>query len=833
MKVSIWHLWLLLCLLNVATCPNAQSRSHLSVDQHTLQPETLSAQQRQEIYLRLIENFVGWTEQSERFSGSEDDATTSAGCFDAAGNGVSWARGNSNLCIAYAVLLTSFPQRAEFSIYRIPRSTLEDHLRKTIRTLCLSNKNCARHQPGRHTWGGPSWQAALEIIGCAWSAHLYEQHLDEDTRNLVREVVCREADHLEKEIPSRRFDDTGAEDCCWNAPLLAFAANKYADDPRAARWEQLGTKWAFNAASIPADANSSKMVDGRPLSDWIVSENLHPDLTLENHAMWSVGYQCSQQHFGEAELAYRVFARSAPAAFAHHADDMWRRVTSVLYLWDGDLLFPHGQDWSWKVYSSVEYLCWQHCCRRNQAAGAMESRALQMIYRRQLALGSGDLGAAVSSALDFGNQTVKPKRWAFCYLMHKHFPGPEPIPFAEAEKAVLGVHVYPFTKVAIHRTREKCVSVSWHPRHQPVYVLPEGNSTFTDPPFFFPYDGDSGCVRVQTLARVTSKHTNPRHPADFLIDGDPSTFWISGVGNSRPGDGPTSDRPDWLQIEFPEPLKAASLLLRPRENYGPRDVELQIPVGGQEEFKTIARFSATNETRQLVRFPQVEARVFRIVILSAYDPRYPEQPRNAQIREIEIRERESEGEAKSRLARPVLDQAAPSEDGKGMRVSYRKPHPGGVVQHVTVISLADEATVYGTVFQAHQTTSVKVGRPFPLRAAAPPGFEKSVGQYRGERWLNMSDHVGFVSVDLLPREIPNDEFYLGEEQTYHVQPGQWFGRAVLAVYARQSREQTAHRATSVRLMDNALPEKFKVLLESSTGSHVLEFDFAQTATPHS
>jgi hypothetical protein len=87
----------------------------------------------------------------------------------------------------------------------------------------------------------------------------------------------------------------------------------------------------------------------------------------------------------ESAILMPLFGRPAPAALAHHVDEMWRKVTSVLYLSDGDILYPHGQDSSWKVYSSIEYLCWQNCCRRNPAAGAIESRALQMIYRRQLA----------------------------------------------------------------------------------------------------------------------------------------------------------------------------------------------------------------------------------------------------------------------------------------------------------------------------------------------------------------------------------------------------------------------------------------------------------------
>lgn len=821
--------WLPLCMLLAATPAIAQSTARLEADQYTLQAETLGQQQRQGIYLRLIENFVGWAEHSGRFVDS-GELEPGAGYFDAAGHGVTWARGNSNLCLAYAVLLRAFPERREFSIYKIPHSRMEDHLCHTIRALCLSNKNCSRHKLTKRTWGGPSWQASLELIGAAWAAHLCQEHLDADTLAMVREVVCREAEHLDKEIPSNRFDNTVAEDCCWNAPLLAFAANKYADDARASRWDSLCKRWAFNAASIAADADSDRVIDGRPLRDWIVSENLHPDLTLDNHAMWSVGYQCCQQHFGEAELAYRLFGRPAPAALAHHADEMWRKVTSVLYLWDGDILYPHGQDWSWKVYSSIEYLCWQNCCRRNPAAGAIESRALQMIYRRQLALGSGDLGAAVSRVLDFGNQTVKPKRWAFCYLMHEHFGSADPIRFPEAEQQALGVHVYPFTKVAIHRTREKCVSVSWHRRHQPIYVLPEGDSTFADPPFFHPYDRDSGCARVEVVrphVRVASKHKNPRHPAEHSVDGDGATFWISGVGNSRRGDGPTAERPDWIQCEFAQPLKTATLMLRPRVNYGPREIELQTPGDGQQEWKTIARFMATNEPRQVLTFPETESRVFRVVVLSSYDPRYPDEPRNAQIREIEFMEVGSESTVQTELTVPNLHEATATHDGKGMRVSYRKPHPGGITQFVTVVSLADEATVYSTIFRAHRAVTVKIEPLFPLRAAAPPGFEKAIQQHRGDRWLNMSDHVGFVSVGPLPKEIPNDRFFLTDERTYKVQPGQWFGRAALVVYARQSHEHTARTAPTVRLLDDSRPEIFKMTLDTPSGNNVLEFGFAQ------
>ena len=351
-------------------------------------------------------------------------------------------------------------------------------------------------------------------------------------------------------------------------------------------------------------------------------------------------------------------------------------------------------------------------------------------------------------------------------------------------------------------------------------------TTFTDPPFFFPYDRVSGCVRVKSHVRATSKHVNPNHPAVNLTDGDLSTFWISGSGDSQPGGGPKSERPDWIQIEFPRPVKTGTLVLQPRENYGPRDIELQVPGEGQHEFTTIARFRATNQSRQLLTFPETSSRQFRIVLVSSYDPRYPSEPRNAQIREIEFLEVGSEGEVITELAVPELHEATATHEGQGMRVSYRKPQSGGIVQYVTVISLPDEATIYSTIFRASRATTVRITPLFPLRTAAPPGFEKTVVQHRGDRWLNMSDHVGFVSLNSLPKAIPHDRFYLTEQQTFAVQQGEWFGRAAVVVYARQSHAQTARCSPTVRILDDSRPEQLKLTLDSSSGTSTMEIDFA-------
>src|SRR5215211_3840318 len=51
-------------------------------------------------YLELLENFAGFAEQywNEK-----------AESYDAAGAGVTWARGNGGMCLTYALLLTEHP----------------------------------------------------------------------------------------------------------------------------------------------------------------------------------------------------------------------------------------------------------------------------------------------------------------------------------------------------------------------------------------------------------------------------------------------------------------------------------------------------------------------------------------------------------------------------------------------------------------------------------------------------------------------------------------------------------------------------------------------------
>lgn len=656
-----------------------QSPPELNIDDYEMTRRTLTNDEKMDMYLRLIENFIGWAETSGNYVDSES-LEAGGGFFEGKGRGVDWSRGNSNMAISYALLLTERPEQKLFTIYDIPREQLMDHARKAIRSLCIANKNFSGHQPSDRTWGGPAWQTGLSFIGCAWAAHLLEKQLDRETLDMVREVAGIEADLMDKEIPNRRFRDTGAEDCAWNTAFLAFVANKYADDERAEHWDYLAKKWGMNAISIGPDSEDETILDGRPVKQWVVSENLHPDLTLENHGFWSVGYQVSSQHFGEAAAAYKAFGNEVPEVYFHHSREIWDNVTGVLFLWDGSMFFPHGQDWAWKVYSYVEYPAWQATFGENPYASAYESRAMQMILGRQMAGKTGEL-----LVFDFGNQTVKPKRWSFAYLMHKYAPS-KSLPFEKADEHSHGVYHYEFNKIMVHRAPEKCVSVSWHPHSQAIFIFPEGDSTFTDPPFFFPNDRFSATP--------------------------------------------------------------------------------QIKIAGAEEGHKVA-------------------------------------------------------------VKPELINYETLCDNEGMSVSLKRTFDDVLEQYITVVSMPDESVLYCTAFHALKDASVEISPLFAMRGDAPPGFEEPIVQTRGDNWLNISDHIGFISIDSLPENIPAEQIYVTDSQMLETNADQWFLQTAVVAYPRQKQEETEAFAESLSLLKPAKKGRFALKFKSSSGDNVVEVSLTE------
>ncbi|MDP6635979.1 MAG: glycosyl hydrolase [Phycisphaerae bacterium] len=133
-------------------------------------------------------------------------------------------------------------------------------------------------------------------------------------------------------------------------------------------------------------------------------------------------------------------------------------------------------------------------------------------------------------------------------------------------------------------------------------------------------------------AKLTASSSYPKYPPSLATDRNPRSRWIS--NGDKPGQGPTPKAPEFLNWEFPAPFPAASLVVTPYSDCGPKDCEFQCSDDG-EIFRTICKFIVAPRKVKTVAFNETKARFFRLVITSSY-PFRGKESWNVQISEIAL-----------------------------------------------------------------------------------------------------------------------------------------------------------------------------------------------------
>ncbi len=137
-------------------------------------------------------------------------------------------------------------------------------------------------------------------------------------------------------------------------------------------------------------------------------------------------------------------------------------------------------------------------------------------------------------------------------------------------------------------------------------------------------------------------------PAARAVDGDPATFWVS--SGQAPGEGPTAEKPEWLQLTFEERVAVAGLRLEGRKGYGPKKCRMISPDSGKES-QVFTLKDGFNE----VKFDPLEGMTFRIVFEESYDPQHPASPRNVQLCRLEALNKEGHPVAGAPSGQPIAD----------------------------------------------------------------------------------------------------------------------------------------------------------------------------------
>lgn len=130
---------------------------------------------------------------------------------------------------------------------------------------------------------------------------------------------------------------------------------------------------------------------------------------------------------------------------------------------------------------------------------------------------------------------------------------------------------------------------------------------------------------------LTASSSQTRYPVGGAADRNRSTFWVS--SGTKAGQGPTEDRPEWLQISFEEPTAVSGLAVIGRKGYSPRQCRLEARTG-DGPFKVVHAFEMSDGREYRATFEPVTAGQFRLLILDAHDINSLDAPRNVQVAEL-------------------------------------------------------------------------------------------------------------------------------------------------------------------------------------------------------
>ena len=138
--------------------------------------------------------------------------------------------------------------------------------------------------------------------------------------------------------------------------------------------------------------------------------------------------------------------------------------------------------------------------------------------------------------------------------------------------------------------------------------------------FALPISGDGDPVEIDIRQRSGASST-----VGLMADNNPETFWVS-----------EEAAPITLDFQFDHQVKLEGIRILPRDEYGPKTIEVYSIVNedNEEEVKRIQSLELKATGEQFFSFPAVETSHTRLVITDSYDPRFPDKPRNAQIREL-------------------------------------------------------------------------------------------------------------------------------------------------------------------------------------------------------
>lgn len=241
-------------------------------------------------------------------------------------------------------------------------------------------------------WGG-HWLAALAIERMMHGIEAIRDRLTESDLSRLRCVLLYEAEHIlnHREVQADPVSPNVPESNLWSGALLHRAALMYPDAPHTEDYKRHGTHLLLNSISIPSDAESDVMYDGKPMREWFVGANFFESYALNHHGYMNVGYMIiCLSNVAMLHFSGLIAGRGLPRALYHHCTDLWNFARSFVF--DDGRLCRIGGDSRVRYCYCQDYLTPVFPLMRNllgEDLDSEESGWLSMLEREMAYNGDG------------------------------------------------------------------------------------------------------------------------------------------------------------------------------------------------------------------------------------------------------------------------------------------------------------------------------------------------------------------------------------------------------------------------------------------------------------
>jgi hypothetical protein len=214
----------------------------------------------------------------------------------------------------------------------------------------------ANQPTGSSTWGN-EWESAWWASNVATGAWMLWGNLSASTQQAVKSMVQYEANRfLNYQVPywknpngtTNYPGDTKAEENAWNGHLLSVAQAMMPNASNAPQWRAKASELFVSAYSRPSDLTNTKLVDGKPVKDWLHGYNAYDNGLVVNHNIVHPDYMActilSNLTVIEASLAKQYIPQSA----LFNSDVVYNALTTLSFTpgpspWgSGNIVAPGG-----------------------------------------------------------------------------------------------------------------------------------------------------------------------------------------------------------------------------------------------------------------------------------------------------------------------------------------------------------------------------------------------------------------------------------------------------------------------------------------------------------